>query len=80
MARVWLDEILSVPNAVGVLLGFTGIMVIGLRNISSATQVISVTWGLGAGLSWSIGTIVYKKHSVGTDPLTTWELSSRLAE
>ncbi len=68
MARLWLNEALSVSKVVGVLLGFMGIVALGMQNVSNATQGISVIWGVGAGLSWAIGTIVYKKYSTDTDP------------
>lgn len=68
MARLWLNEGLSVPKIVGVFLGFLGVIAISMQGLVNVTQGISVIWGLGAGLSWATGTVAYKKYSLGTDP------------
>lgn len=70
MARMWLGEALSPLKILGVVLGFLGIVAISLGGISAHAPVLSVLLGLGAGISWAVGTVLYKRWGKAADPMS----------
>ncbi|MCY0878925.1 MAG: DMT family transporter [Firmicutes bacterium] len=69
LARLWLREPLSLRQGAGFALGFLGIVAVSATSLAHRAPWPSVLLGLGAGLSWSVGTILYKRYTRGGNPV-----------
>ena len=72
-ARFALGEPLSAAKVAGVLLGFAGVAVVSVRELSVGRGVGAALL-LGAALSWTVGTIVTKRaREEHTSALLAWQ-------
>jgi O-acetylserine/cysteine efflux transporter len=67
-----LGEELSAAKLVGLLLGFSGIVAVGMESIAGGTNAISpvgVILGAASALSWALGTVYFKKYEARVSTL-----------
>ena len=59
-----LGEQLSVPKVVGLVLGFSGVVVVSAGSLSGSSlgTPLGVAFGVGSALSWTLGTVYFKWH------------------
>ena len=60
-ARIWLKESLTWSKSLGLILGFTGVCFVSSEGVFGSLSLIGVLLGLGAALSWAIGTVYFKR-------------------
>ncbi len=60
-ARIWLKESLTWNKSIGLILGFSGVCVVSWEGVSGSLSLIGVLLGVGAALSWAIGTVYFKR-------------------
>ncbi|MCY0899695.1 MAG: DMT family transporter [Firmicutes bacterium] len=69
LARFWLNESLRLAQLAGFALGFSGIVAVSVSGLATHAPWLSILVGLGAGVSWSLGTILYKKYARSGNPI-----------
>ncbi|OUM90733.1 MAG: hypothetical protein BAA01_07040 [Bacillus thermozeamaize] len=60
-ARIWLKESLTWSKSIGLILGFTGVFFVSSEGVFGSLSLIGVLLGVGAALSWAIGTVYFKR-------------------
>ena len=72
-----LDEPLSVAKGVGLLLGFSGVVMVSAASFFGATATLGmpagVAFGVGSALCWALGTVYFKKY--GKKVSTLWSVA-----
>ena len=70
-----LGEQLSVAKVVGLLLGFSGVVVVSVGSLSGSSlgTPLGVAFGLGSALSWTLGTVYFKWY--GERLSTLWAVA-----
>lgn len=70
LARLWLNEGLNAIKLAGVVLGFVGVGLISLDQVRGHhADALGALLALMAGLSWALGTVVYKKYRTRPHPI-----------
>lgn len=69
MAWYLLGEGLSAPKMLGLLLGFTGIIVVSIGGISGGLTISGVLFGVLSAFFWASGTVYYKRVQERVSPL-----------
>lgn len=64
---IWLGESMYTLKAVGLILGFAGVVVICLGGLAGHISIIGVLLALGSALSWALGTVYMKKTAQKVD-------------
>jgi drug/metabolite transporter (DMT)-like permease len=75
LAFLILGEPLSAAKVVGLLLGFSGIVVVSAVSIfeGSLGTLLGVAFGVGSAVSWALGTVYFKKY--GERLSTLWAVA-----
>jgi O-acetylserine/cysteine efflux transporter len=75
MSYLVLGEQLSVAKAVGLVLGFSGVVVVSVGSLSGTSlgTPLGVAFGLGSALSWTLGTVYFKWY--GERLSTLWAVA-----
>ena len=70
-----LSEQLSVPKVVGLVLGFSGVVVVSTGSLSGSSlgTPLGVAFGVGSALSWTLGTVYFKWY--GERLSTLWAVA-----
>jgi drug/metabolite transporter (DMT)-like permease len=70
-----LNEQLSVPKVVGLVLGFSGVVVVSTGSLSGSSlgTPLGVAFGVGSALSWTLGTVYFKWY--GERLSTLWAVA-----
>ncbi len=70
-----LSEQLSVPKVVGLVLGFSGVVVVSTGSLSGSSlgTPLGVAYGVGSALSWTLGTVYFKWY--GERLSTLWAVA-----
>jgi drug/metabolite transporter (DMT)-like permease len=70
-----LGEQLSVAKVVGLVLGFSGVVVVSAGSLSESSlgTPLGVAFGLGSALSWTLGTVYFKRY--GEKLSTLWAVA-----
>ncbi len=70
-----LNEQLSVPKLVGLVLGFSGVVVVSTGSLSGSSlgTPLGVAFGVGSALSWTLGTVYFKWY--GERLSTLWAVA-----
>ena len=70
-----LGEQLSVAKVVGLLLGFSGVVVVSAGSLSGSSlgTPLGVAFGVGSALSWTLGTVYFKRY--GERLSTLWAVA-----
>jgi O-acetylserine/cysteine efflux transporter len=70
-----LNEQLSVPKVVGLVLGFSGVVVVSMGSLSGSSlgTPLGVAFGVGSALSWTLGTVYFKWY--GERLSTLWAVA-----
>jgi drug/metabolite transporter (DMT)-like permease len=70
-----LSEQLSVPKLVGLVLGFSGVVVVSTGSLSGSSlgTPLGVAFGVGSALSWTLGTVYFKWY--GERLSTLWAVA-----
>jgi drug/metabolite transporter (DMT)-like permease len=70
-----LGEQLSVAKVVGLVLGFSGVVVVSAGSLSESSlgTPLGVAFGVGSALSWTLGTIYFKRY--GERLSTLWAVA-----
>jgi drug/metabolite transporter (DMT)-like permease len=70
-----LSEQLSVPKVVGLVLGFSGVVVVSAGSLSGSSlgTPLGVAFGVGSALSWTLGTVYFKWY--GERLSTLWAVA-----
>ena len=70
-----LSEQLSVPKVVGLVLGFSGVVVVSTGSLSGSSlgSPLGVAYGVGSALSWTLGTVYFKWY--GERLSTLWAVA-----
>ncbi len=70
-----LNEQLSVPKVVGLVLGFSGVVVVSTGSLSGSSlgTPLGVAYGVGSALSWTLGTVYFKWY--GERLSTLWAVA-----
>jgi drug/metabolite transporter (DMT)-like permease len=76
LAFLILDEPLSTAKVIGLLLGFSGVVVVSAGSISGATlgTPLGVAFGVASAVSWALGTVYFKKY--GERLSTLWAVAA----
>lgn len=61
MAHFWLGERLSRVKSLGLVLGFAGVAVIGLRSVGGDISAGGIWLGVASALAWALGTVAMKR-------------------
>lgn len=69
LAALFLGERLTVLKVLGLLVGFTGILVVSLGALDGHVSVLGVGYAVMGALVWSLGTIAFKHYS---DQVDVW--------
>jgi drug/metabolite transporter (DMT)-like permease len=72
LAWLILGEELSAPKLVGLLLGFSGIVVVSSASLTGAPQALSpigVVLGTASALAWALGTVYFKRYEARVSTL-----------
>ncbi|WP_172197126.1 DMT family transporter [Saccharibacillus qingshengii] len=69
LAWVWLDERMNPLKAIGLLLGFLGVISVSLGGFSGHVAVIGVVLAIATAVSWALGTVFIKKSGSSVDSL-----------
>ncbi len=71
-----LGEPLSVAKVVGLLLGFSGVVVVSAGSLSGGTlgTPLGVVFGVGSAASWALGTVFFKRY--GERLSTLWAVAA----
>ncbi|CAM3639032.1 MULTISPECIES: DMT family transporter [Saccharibacillus] len=69
LAWVWLNERMNPLKAVGLLLGFLGVISVSLGGFSGHVAVIGVVLAIATAISWALGTVFIKKAGTSVDSL-----------
>ncbi len=70
LARFWLQEGITAVKLAGVMLGFIGVGLISIDQVRGHhTGGLDAFFALMAGLSWALGTVVYKKYRTTPHPI-----------
>lgn len=71
-----LGELLSVAKVIGLLLGFSGVVVVSVGSLSAGTlgTPIGVAFGVSAAASWALGTVFFKRY--GERLSTLWAVAA----
>jgi len=71
-----LGEPLSVAKVMGLLLGFSGVVVVSAGSLSGGTlgTPLGVVFGVGAAASWALGTVFFKRY--GERLSTLWAVAA----
>ncbi|QDH20681.1 DMT family transporter [Saccharibacillus brassicae] len=69
LAWVWLNERMNPLKAVGLLLGFLGVISVSLGGFSGHVAVIGVVLAIATAISWAFGTVFIKKAGTSVDSL-----------
>ncbi|MGF1472754.1 MAG: DMT family transporter [Rubrobacteraceae bacterium] len=62
LAWMIVGESLSAAKLVGLALGFSGIVAVSSGSFSGAISPVGIAFGLGAALSWALGTVFFKRY------------------
>lgn len=64
LAFLILGEPLSAAKAVGLFLGFSGVVVVSVGSFSGSSlgTPVGVVFGVGSALSWALGTVFFKRY------------------
>ena len=75
MSYLVLGEQLSVAKAVGLVLGFSGVVVVSAGSLSGSSlgTPLGVAFGVGSALSWTLGTVYFKWY--GERLSTLWAVA-----
>jgi O-acetylserine/cysteine efflux transporter len=70
-----LGEQLSVAKVVGLMLGFSGVVVVSVGSLSGSSlgTPLGVAFGVGSALSWALGTVYFKRY--GEKLSTLWAVA-----
>ena len=70
-----LGEQLSVAKVVGLMLGFSGVVVVSAGSLSGSSlgTPLGVAFGVGSALSWALGTVYFKRY--GEKLSTLWAVA-----
>ncbi|KEF36723.1 DMT(drug/metabolite transporter) superfamily permease [Schinkia azotoformans MEV2011] len=66
---LWLKETLSAKKAIGMLIGFLGVVIVSIEGISGKISTLGIILALITGLGWAIGTVYVRKTSTMVDNL-----------
>jgi drug/metabolite transporter (DMT)-like permease len=70
LAWLILGEPLSTAKLIGLLLGFSGIVVVSSESfIGNGISPVGVAFGAGSALSWALGTVYFKKYEARVSTL-----------
>ena len=72
LARMVLDESLTVVKVVGLLLGFAGIVAVSSGGFSGAgggVTPVGVAFGIASAIFWALGTVFFKKYEARVSSL-----------
>lgn len=58
---IWLEEAMYGLKIFGLILGFSGVVVISLSGLSSHISIVGILLALGCSLGWALGTVFIKK-------------------
>ncbi len=66
-----LGEQLSAAKVVGLVLGFSGVVVVSAGSLSGSSlgTPLGVAFGVGSALSWALGTVYFKRYGEGVSTL-----------
>lgn len=67
LGAVLLGESFTRPKAVGLLLGFAGIVVVSAGALSGHVSALGVGYAIAAAVAWAVGTVAFKRYSDGLD-------------
>jgi O-acetylserine/cysteine efflux transporter len=70
-----LGEQLSVAKVVGLVLGFSGVVAVSVGSLSGSSlgSPLGVAFGIGSALSWTLGTVYFKRY--GEKLSTLWAVA-----
>lgn len=68
LAWWWLGEPMTVWKILGLIIGFTGIVLVSIDGLMIYLSAIGVMLALGTALSWAIGVVYVKKNRHNVDP------------
>jgi O-acetylserine/cysteine efflux transporter len=76
LAFLMLDEPLSAAKVVGLLLGFSGVVLVSVGSMSGASlgTPLGVAFGVASAVSWALGTVYFKKY--GERFSTLWAVAA----
>lgn len=71
-----LGEQLSAAKVVGLVLGFSGVVVVSAGSLSGSSlgTPLGVAFGVGSALSWALGTVYFKRYGEGVS--TLWAVAA----
>jgi len=77
LAYLLLGEQLSAAKVVGLLLGFFGVVAVSVGSFSGASlgTPLGVVFGVGSAISWTLGTVYFKKY--GERLSITWAVAAQ---